>query len=189
MEHASLGHGRAAAGHAGAARIKAQGHEDGPTARQPDFERAKRYALERLERELPHLLRYHALTHTRDEVVPAAERLAALEGVTGEALVLLRTAAYYHDVGYIVQRQDHEAIGAQIAAQVLPQFGYTPSQVAQIRAMILATKLPQPPHTLLEAILADADLDNIGHETFWARRQDLRTELAALGMPMTDEQW
>ncbi len=44
----------------------------------PDFERARQYALERLERELPASLTYHCLAHTQDDVVPAVERLAAL---------------------------------------------------------------------------------------------------------------
>jgi uncharacterized protein len=51
---------------------------------QPDFERAKQYALERLEQDLSPALTYHCLTHTRDDVMPAAERLAALKRVIGE---------------------------------------------------------------------------------------------------------
>src|SRR5690242_17751567 len=55
---------------------------------QPDFARAHAYALARLERELSPALCYHSVAHTRDDVVVAAERLAALEGVDGEALLL-----------------------------------------------------------------------------------------------------
>ena len=73
---------------------------------QPDFERAKEYALKRLEKELPPDLLYHNLEHTRDIVVPAVERLAAMEGIEGEALLLLRTAAYYHDLGFVEHRLD-----------------------------------------------------------------------------------
>src|SRR5205085_3432874 len=97
---------------------------------QPDFASARAYVLGRLERELSPLLCYHSVMHTRDDVVMAAERLAALEGVSGEALLLLRTAAYFHDLGFIEQREQHELIGARVAAEALPHFGYRPDQIA-----------------------------------------------------------
>jgi len=156
---------------------------------QPDFERARQYALERLERELPPMLCYHSLAHTRDDVVPAAERLAALEEVEGEALLLLRTAAFYHDLGHVEQYTDHEAIGVRIAAEVLPHFGYSTAHIQVVRGIIIATKLPQSPRALLEEIMADADLDVLGRDDFLARNQDLRAERVALGMLTTDEEW
>lgn len=156
---------------------------------QPDFKRARQYALERLERELPPTLIYHSLAHTRDDVVPAAERLAALERVDGEALLLLRTAAFYHDLGHVEQYTDNEAIAIRIAAEVLPHFGYSAAHIQVISGLIMATKLPQSPCTLLEEIMADADLDILGRDDFLARNQDLRAERAALGMLTTDEEW
>ncbi len=154
-----------------------------------DFERAHLYALDRLSHELSPQLTYHSLVHTRDEVLPAVERLAALEGVTGEPLQLMRTAACFHDIGFVQQPQDHEAVGAQLAAEVLPHFGYTATQVSLIVGMILATSIPQQPRTLLEAIVADADLDVLGRCDFWKRNQALHAEVAALGMDFTDAQW
>ena len=156
---------------------------------QPDFEQAQHYALDRLERELSPKLVYHSLRHTRDDVLPAAERLAPVEGVAGEELLLLRTAAVYHDIGFVKQRVDHEDVGARIAAEVLPRFGYNPAHIAAIGGMIMATKLPQSSRTLLEKILADADLDVLGRDDFLTRNQDLRAELAAYGTLATDEQW
>lgn len=156
---------------------------------QPDFERAKQYVLERLERELPPTMFYHSVAHTRDDVAAAAERLAALEGVDGEALLLLRTAAFYHDLGHVEQYTNHEAIGARIAAEILPHFGYSAAHIQVVSSIIMATKLPQSPRTLLEEIMADADLDILGRDDFFARNQDLRAERAALGAPTTDEEW
>jgi uncharacterized protein len=155
----------------------------------PDFESARRYALVRLERELSSQLTYHSIVHTRDEVAPAAVRLAALEGIDGERQLLLHTAAFYHDLGYIERRTDHEELSAQLAAEILPRFGYLPEHIAQIRGMIIATKLPQTPHTRLEEILADSDLVVFGQADFMPRNQDLRNELAAGGIIFTDAQW
>jgi uncharacterized protein len=158
-------------------------------AAQPDVERACAYALERLGRELPSALCYHSLAHTRDDVAPAVERLAAAEGLDGEAMLLLRTAACYHDIGFVVQRQDHEVIGVGIAAEVLPRFGYAAAQLEIVRGMIMATRLPQSPQTLAEQILADADLDVLGREDFLATNQLLRVEQAQAGMPASDAEW
>jgi uncharacterized protein len=156
---------------------------------QPNFEAAKRYALERLERELPPRLVYHSVDHTLGDVLPAVEELAAREGVNGEALLLLRTAALYHDIGFIEQNTNHEAVGARIVAEVLPDFGYQPEQIEAIRGMIMATVLPQSPRTLLEKIIADADLDVLGREDFGSQNQALRDELVAAGTPLSDEGW
>jgi uncharacterized protein len=155
----------------------------------PDFERAQQYALERLERELPASLTYHCLAHTQDDVVPAVERLAALEGVDGTDLLLLRTAAYYHDLGFVEQLADHEAAAVRIAAEVLPRFCYNPAQIDVIGGIILATRIPHEPHTHLEEIMVDADLDLFGRDDFWPLNRALRAELAALGRPMSDEEW
>lgn len=155
----------------------------------PDFDQAQRYVATRLEQELPPQRVYHNLAHTRDEVAPAAERLAAAEGIQGEALLLVRTAAWFHDLGFIQQGHDHEVIGAQIAAQVLPRFGYGPEQVAAIRGMIMATRLPQSPCNLLEQIIADADLDLLGCDEFIPRNRDLRAEMATYGQTVSDAEW
>jgi len=57
------------------------------------FEQAKNYSLHRLEKELSPGLFYHSLEHTTHDVVPATEKFAAGEGIQGENLTLLLTAA------------------------------------------------------------------------------------------------
>ena len=153
------------------------------------FDQARRYAIDRLEHELSPAQLYHGIAHTQEEVVPAAERLAGMERMQGESLYLLLTAAWFHDIGYVEQATHHELIGARIAVQVLPSFGYSESEVEIVRWAILATALPQSPTSLLEEILADADLDVLGREDFMQRNRDLRRELALLGKEFTDEEW
>jgi uncharacterized protein len=156
---------------------------------QADHEGARAYALDRLANELAPAWVYHSLAHTRDDVLAAAERLAILAGVGGTAAQLLRTAACYHDLGYIEQRNQHESIGASIAVAALPAFGYSPRQIALVEGMILATRMRQSPRTLLEQLLADADLDVLGRTDFLARNHDLRTELASCGVQFDDAAW
>jgi uncharacterized protein len=155
----------------------------------PDLDRARDYALERLERELPATLTYHSLSHTRDYVVPDAERLANLEGVSGEELMLVITGALYHDIGFAEQRVEHEARSARIAAEVLPRFGYSAEQVSIVEGIIMATRIPQRPRSLSEAIVADADLDLLGRDDFWTLNRCLRAELKAVGQTWSDEEW
>jgi uncharacterized protein len=155
----------------------------------PNFKRAQAYALDQLARGLSPLLTYHSLAHTRDDVLPACQRLAALAGLAGEPLQLLETAAVYHDLGFIVQREDHEALSMAMAADVLPGFDFNPAHVAAVNEMIQATRLPQSPRSFLAEILTDADLDVLGREDYWTRNDDLRAEWAAFGTVSTDIEW
>lgn len=156
---------------------------------QPDFERAKQYVLARLETELSPHLYYHSLRHTRDDVLPAVERLAGLAGITGEPLLLLQTAALYHDVGWVEQGVNHELIGAKIASATLPQFGYNEEQIAIIFGLIMATRWPQFPHTPLEEMICDADLDSLGRIDFFVTSQLLRLELLLQGTEINQRSW
>ncbi|MBC8162257.1 MAG: HD domain-containing protein [Roseiflexaceae bacterium] len=155
----------------------------------PDVAGARQFAFNMLERTLPRQLCYHSLQHTFEDVVPAVERLARHEGVVGSQLMLVRTAAYFHDLGYVGRREHHEQISVDIATTVLPLYGYAAAQIEQIANMILATRMPQQPHTLLEQVLADADLDSLGRVDFSQKSALLRKELAAYEGHLSDQAW
>ncbi len=155
-----------------------------------NFEAAARYAYDKLETELPANLLYHGVHHTKDDVVPAAKRLADSYNLDKEAKLLLLTAAWYHDVGFTVRYDKNEAIGARIAAEALPQFGYNFEQIQAIVGIILATSPPQAPNNLLEAIMVDADLDSLGRDDFMDVATALREEEAIFkNLTRTDSQW
>jgi uncharacterized protein len=154
-----------------------------------DLEAARRYSLGRLENELPSGYFYHSVAHTRDEVAPAAEELGRAEGVSDDDLLLLITAAHFHDIGYVEQIEGHEEIGVRIAKEVLPEMGYSPDQIQVIEGLILDTRLPHNPTSRLGMILDDADLDHLGRKSFWRRTSDLRREFAAIGSDMSDRSW
>jgi uncharacterized protein len=157
--------------------------------RQPDFEQAKAYIVGRLTHELAPDLYYHGPHHTLEEVVPAAERLAAMEGIKEGDWLLLHTAALYHDCGFLEQYVHNEPIAVRIAEEALPGFGYSKRQLRTIRGIILATEVPQRPHTHLEEIMCDADLDSLGRPDFFYLSHGLRLELAAYGQPTTLREW
>jgi uncharacterized protein len=154
-----------------------------------NFDLAKQYALYRLEQELSSHHYYHNMAHTVDDVIPAVERLSYTEGIEEEPRLLLLTAAYYHDIGFIESRHEHETIGIRIAAAVLPDFGYDPAQIEIVTGIIMATHLPQAPRNQLEAILADADLDVLGRPDFLDKNNDLRAEWEFYGLVTDDLTW
>lgn len=156
---------------------------------EPDWVGARAYALERLQQELqPHVV-YHSVAHTACEVIQAVEQMVVLEGVAAADAVLLRTAVYFHDLGFIQQRIGHEQAGVQIACEVLPRFGYSTAQIETVCNLIMATRMPQTPHTLFEQIIADADLSVLGGADFAIRNQQLRLEIAAEGTGFSDTAW
>ena len=57
-----------------------------------DFNKAKDYILKRLENELHPNLFYHSIDHTMD-VYHSAVKIAEEEGVSGDDMILIKTAA------------------------------------------------------------------------------------------------
>lgn len=155
----------------------------------PEFERAREYVLNRLEKELPPNLFYHGIHHTRDDVLPAVARLAALANLSEKEILLLKTAALYHDVGFIEQYELNEPVAVRIVAEILPSFGYSRRQVQRVQHIIAATQMPQAPNGLLENIMCDADLDSLGREDYFQVSSNLRKEQEARGLVMPDREW
>jgi predicted metal-dependent HD superfamily phosphohydrolase len=152
------------------------------------YQKAVDYAFKRLREELPEKLYYHGVHHTLD-VCQAVQELAFCEKVTGDDLILLSTAAVYHDIGFVEQYLDNEPMAARIASQILPEFNYSPSQIDVIHNIILATRIPQKPLTLLEEIMCDADLDYLGRDDFFEIAKTLQQEWMEYGLISSVEEW
>lgn len=150
---------------------------------------AEAYITEQLRQHLSPTLYYHGLHHTLDVVAQAMD-LAQAEGVTdAESLAVLRTAALFHDAGFITTYAGHEAAGCELARQVLPGLDYSPAQVEAVCACIMATKIPQTALTHLAAILCDADLDYLGRPDFYPISASLLAELQARNLMASQRAW
>jgi uncharacterized protein len=153
------------------------------------LEKAGDYISELLKTKLPSRLHYHDFQHTI-EVHDAAVAIASKENISnGRDLVLLRSAALFHDCGYLNVYDDHEEESCRIAREVLPQFGYTDADIEVITAMIMKTKVPQVPETLLQKILCDADLDHLGREDFKDKSIKLYHEWKETGRVSDEESY
>jgi adenylate cyclase len=117
--------------------------------------------LDKLERELPGYLYYHNVKHTVD-VVTEVELIGWAEGLDDEGILLLKTAALFHDAGHTVDYDEHEYHGTVLARKFLPEYGYSEEQIEKICNIIMATRLPPEPEDIYQKIICDADLDYLG---------------------------
>jgi uncharacterized protein len=156
---------------------------------QPDWEGVKKHILGRLSRELAPDLAYHGVHHTRDDVLPAAGRLAATSCLDKERALLLRTGALFHDVGFLERYLDNESVAVRIAQETLPRYAFNDRQIEIIGQIILATALPHSPGTFLQALMCDADLDSLGREDFLLTSHNLRSELGVYDAEIDLVEW
>jgi hypothetical protein len=129
------------------------------------FHDLQEYMLDLLEQQLPDGLYYHNLKHTVD-VVTEVELIGWAESISDEEILLLKTAALFHDSGHTIEYDNHEFHGALMARNMLPKYNYSPEQIEKICEIIMATKIPPKPKNLLEEIICDADLDYLGRTDF-----------------------
>lgn len=152
------------------------------------YEQAYSFLIHKLETGLPSYLTYHNAGHTKS-VVKAAEHLGIAEDISGDELVLLKTAALFHDAGFLQHHQDHEEFSCKIAKKHLPDFDYNHEQIEAVCQMIMATKLPQTPAEQLAQLLCDADLYYLGSKQYSAAAEKLFPEFKKFGLAKTKLEW
>jgi uncharacterized membrane-anchored protein YitT (DUF2179 family) len=152
------------------------------------FEKARSFLIEKLESGLPSYLHYHNADHTK-EVVAAADKIAKAENISERDLAIVKTAALFHDSGFLETYSDHEEISCDMARKWLPQFGYTTDEIEEICLLILSTKIPQVPKNKLAEILCDADLYYMGTDKYFLGANKLFKELHEAGFVKDREEW
>jgi ligand-binding sensor domain-containing protein/class 3 adenylate cyclase/predicted metal-dependent HD superfamily phosphohydrolase len=153
-----------------------------------NYAKAEEFVIKLLKEKLSPHLHYHSLKHTFD-VVASAERLAIAEGITDENLFLLKSAALFHDAGFVEKYDHNEPIGARMAEEILPNYGYSPKQIETIKQLIFVTQIPHKPTNILEEIICDADLDYLGRPDFFEIGDRLRRELRENKKLDSDRKW
>ena len=133
-------------------------------------------------------LHYHSLGHTED-VVEAADRIAALSDYAPEDHEALLVAAWWHDTGMLTCGDPpvgHEKVSADLAEHFLRGQGAGDERVALVRDLILATDYNREPTTELERAMRDADLSGLGRPEYRDRLKRLRKEWDAQGRLKTE---
>lgn len=132
---------------------------------------------------------YHNLSHT-EAVVAAVREIAGHYQVSDQAFEIVSVAAWFHDVGYHIDPDAHEKAGAKAAADFLEKQGVDPQLTSQVEGCILATRMPQNPNGLLEAIVCDADLFHLGKDRFKEINKLMCQEKAlCLGKELSKQEW
>jgi uncharacterized membrane-anchored protein YitT (DUF2179 family)/predicted metal-dependent HD superfamily phosphohydrolase len=159
-----------------------------PIVTKAQYDSVYSFTIKKLKEELPHHLTYHNVQHTIG-VLKNIEHLVIKEQVQQQDTWLLLTAGVLHDTGFIRSYQDHEEHSCIIAREVLPQFGYDEESIKKIERLIMVTKLPQAPTTLLEQIICDADLYYLGTEEFFFTAETLYKEFKHEGIVSSYDEW
>jgi len=132
---------------------------------------------------------YHNLGHT-ENVVNAAIEIANHYRLSDLDYFVVVTAAWFHDIGYYTDPSRHEEKGAEEAAAFLKRQGIDETTIQTVGNCIRATKLPQSPTTLLEKIVADADLFHLGTPRFTDTNKAMRKEFIELhNIDISKEEW
>lgn len=153
-----------------------------------NYQQIKSEILSLLQNKLPRHLSYHSVSHIED-VIKASREIGEAEGLSEGNLLMLETAALFHDTGFLYGSKNHEEKSCEIAQEYLPKYGYSVAQIELIKGMIMATKIPQSPQNHMEQILADADLDYLGRDDFFIIGDKLYEELAMFGIISSERDW
>jgi class 3 adenylate cyclase len=144
--------------------------------------------LDMMETNLPKNLYYHNIKHTID-VITEVELIGWAEGLDEEQVLLLKVAALFHDAGHTVNYQNHEEHGAAIAADILPRYNYNEQQIATVKRLIMATRVPHHPQDLMEEVMCDSDLDYLGRSDFIPVSNNLFRELKERSLVDNLDEW
>lgn len=131
---------------------------------------------------------YHNLEHT-EEVIAHAVEMANHYRLADKDFFTLMAACWFHDVGYLKHSNDHEAMGAALAAEFLRAKEVPESQINEVVACIMATKMPQQPKGLLQQLICDADLYHLGTPQFKERNKSIRKEEETRHGPIDKTRW
>ncbi|MFD2513060.1 Pycsar system effector family protein [Pontibacter locisalis] len=150
---------------------------------------AGEYVFKLFKGRLSKKLVYHNYKHTF-ETVAEAEDLGKLSKIPEDELQDLLLASWFHDTGYINTYTGHEEESINIAKDWLQEQQYPEERIDRISGLIKATKHDQEPEGLLQEIMVDADMANIGKETFFGTAELLRVEWEIFKEKFfTDREW
>ena len=144
-------------------------------------EESRKYAESLFNKVDKKKLSYHNWKHTRN-VFNAASLIAEhTDNVNEEERELLQIAALFHDVGYLITPENHEARSAKIAEEFLQKHELDQKSIDTVKQLILATKLGHTPANILEKVIMDADLSHLGRADY------IETTYLFLSKEMSDQ--
>jgi predicted metal-dependent HD superfamily phosphohydrolase len=122
-------------------------------------------------------LPYHNFAHA-EQTAQDAMIFGIMENVPYNDLYLLGVEGYVHDTGFDPRRNDNEERTAKSVQQALANsyYGFKDSELSKIGELTRSTKIPQQPTNILEQIICDADMSNLGTPSFFDAAERVRQE-------------
>ena len=156
----------------------------------PDIvEKSTSYIFNLFKERLKQSYVYHNYAHTI-ETTEVAREMAEKSGLSAADLEVLVLGALFHDTGYVETYIGHEEKSVEIAEEFLLKEGYDRQKLQEVVRLISSTKKCVEPKDILEEILHDADVINIGKKDFFFRAELLRVEWELfLDRYYTDFEW
>ena len=128
----------------------------------------------------PTVFRYHNFNHIQS-VFEQVSVLSAREDVSEIDSFALKMAALFHDSGIHINYTSHEEVSVKIVTDFLEDQNASDDFIGLVCRLIMSTVLSYKPLDMLECIIKDADLSNLGTDSFFASSQNLRQEWGLLG--------
>jgi len=134
-------------------------------------------------------LYFHNFKHVRD-VYEHVELLAHSENMEDEDILLLKTAALLHDIGYAISyHDDMYKLSEDVARETMPLFKYTPQQIDRVCQLMKATHYESLPNGIMEEIMHDANLMYFGRADYNTRMMNLFHEQEEHGIHVKKAVW
>lgn len=140
------------------------------------LDKAASLVRQHFEKNVPATLYFHDLHHTL-QVVDASRQMAAALHLPEEDRLALLLAAWFHDTGYSMQYEGHEAASVEIARKFCGEQGLAATLIDKMSSCILATSMPQSPANPIEQIICDADMAHLGSVHYPEESKLLRKEI------------
>lgn len=139
------------------------------------IEKTEQFVVDLLNESLAKNFVYHNIAHTQRVVEKTLELIEgeAFSEVEKQALIL---AAWFHDVGYTVNPDNHEEESVVIATNFLKNEGVSDEIIDEVSRLIAITKMGVSPSTEVEKILKDADCSHVGSKNYSDFNELLRKE-------------
>jgi len=132
---------------------------------------------------------FHDIKHTT-AVVEAVKKLSDIAGLKSKDFLNITLAAWFHDIGYISNPENHEVESAKIASDFLLTNGAPQEEVEKIEKLILATKIDWQGDDYHSWIIRDADLSHFASDDFFEVNDRLRRENKyRYKVEISDDEW
>ncbi len=152
-------------------------------------DQAKLFVINLFENQKNQKLTFHSLEHTL-EVVRQSALIGQQEKLNEDELSAVLVAAWFHDTGYLIELENHEAASIDLVRSFFKKHPRATAFVQLVEDCILATKRNREPQSLPEKIIMDADISHTGNSNFINISKTLRKERSnCTGVAISQEKY